>query len=488
MKTTLRLTVAAFVLAALNLPAATLYVSLDSPKPSPPYTSWATAAHVIQDAVDAAKDGDTVLVTNGFYAVGSRDVGVGFSRVVVTNAIRLESVNGPLVTLIDGGTLRNGGTVVGGVRCAYLGSKAVLNGFTVTNGAAKSMGPFVVITPAETGGGLFAEPSAIVTNCVIAGNVARFTGGGVRGGTLFACLLTNNVAEWRANISDPITEAGYGGGAYQSTLNGCQLTGNSALLSGGGALQCVLNESKIIGNSAVLGWGGGTYDCSLINCTVIGNSARTGGGVYESTLFNCTVLGNSAEDCAGGAAGGTLYNCIVFDNTAPAGANHFNRTNFWGPRFTTLLYYSCTSPLPTNGVGNIDAAPCLVNAAAGDFRLRPDSLCIDAGTNLSDIIPTDILGNTRFIDGNGDGIVAWDIGAYEFNSFKPPRFIGAPQRTVEGWKLNITGEPNKWTRVQRRSNVKDWSDIWSGSMPADGFKQVTDTETNQVMFYRAVVP
>jgi hypothetical protein len=29
--------------------------------------------------------------------------------------------------------------------------------------------------------------------------------------------------------------------------------------------------------------------------------------------------------------------------------------------------------------------------------------------------PTDILGTSRFIDGNGDGTVAWDIGAYEFN-------------------------------------------------------------------------
>jgi len=41
--------------------------------------------------------------------------------------------------------------------------------------------------------------------------------------------------------------------------------------------------------------------------------------------------------------------------------------------------------------------------------------------------PTDILGNTRFIDGNGDGVVAWDIGAYEFNSYPPPRFTCAPQ-------------------------------------------------------------
>ena len=35
-----------------------LYVWTNSPDPVPPYTTWGTAAHVIQDAVDAALPGD----------------------------------------------------------------------------------------------------------------------------------------------------------------------------------------------------------------------------------------------------------------------------------------------------------------------------------------------------------------------------------------------------------------------------------------------
>ncbi|MCZ7636656.1 MAG: hypothetical protein M5U12_11890 [Verrucomicrobia bacterium] len=70
MKTIYRVAFAAFVLASCNLSSATLYVALDSPNPTPPYTNWATAARVIQDAVDAAHAGDTVLVTNGVYATG----------------------------------------------------------------------------------------------------------------------------------------------------------------------------------------------------------------------------------------------------------------------------------------------------------------------------------------------------------------------------------------------------------------------------------
>jgi len=43
-----------------------------------------------------------------------------------------------------------------------------------------------------------------------------------------------------------------------------------------------------------------------------------------------------------------------------------------------LLNHSCTTPLPTNGIGNITGPPLFMDMAAGDFRLREDSPCIDA--------------------------------------------------------------------------------------------------------------
>lgn len=122
-----------------NLPliAATHYVDLNSPNPVAPYTSWATAATNIQDAVDAAVSGELVLVTNGIYATGGHKwVDSGTNRVTLTNSITLQSVNGPAVTWIVGARINGTGPILANaVRCVGIGGSAVLSGFTLTNGS-----------------------------------------------------------------------------------------------------------------------------------------------------------------------------------------------------------------------------------------------------------------------------------------------------------------------------------------------------------------
>lgn len=132
----------------------------------------------------------------------------------------------------------------------------------------------------------------------------------------------------------------------------------------------------------------------LDNCTVVGNSAHLGGGDYYSRLNNC----------------------IVTDNNDEVGSNYYG----------SWLEYSCTSPLLINGVGNITNAPLFVDPAAGNFRLQPNSPCINAGLNANAPAGPDLDGNPRTVGGTVD------IGSYEFQS---------PQSTISYAWLQQYGLP-----------------------------------------------
>ena len=310
--------VAAIVLLLLvcaSASAATRYVWQDSPSPAPPYTTWVTAARVIQDAVDAAAPGDTVLVTNGLYAIGGRPVGADLlsNRVAIEKPIRLQSINGPAVTIIEGARALAGdahGNGDGAVRCVYLGlTNAVLSGFTLTNGHTRTAGDYERDTSGGgVLGGTYSPIGGVLTNCTLTGNSAYNYGGGAGWGTLNNCVLTGN-------------SASSGGGAYGGTLTNCVLTGNSASYYGGGASVGILN-----------------------NCTLTGNSAEHGGGVCWAMLNNCIVYYNSAR---------------------LEGANYDDYSS---------LNYCCTTPLPA-GQGNIDEEPQLASA----WRLSVLSPCRGAG-------------------------------------------------------------------------------------------------------------
>src|SRR5437016_14659270 len=94
MKTMLCLTVGIFLpLAGSNLSAALLFVSAGSVNPTPPYDTWATAAHTIQDAANAAAASDVILVTNGAYVGG----------LVLDKPFTVLGIGRAQFTLIDGG-------------------------------------------------------------------------------------------------------------------------------------------------------------------------------------------------------------------------------------------------------------------------------------------------------------------------------------------------------------------------------------------------
>jgi len=154
----------------LLLSGATIYVDDDF---TPATEGWAVDHFDrIQDGINAAGAGDTVMVAEGtYYENITLDSG--------HNGLTLQGA-GADVTIIDGG---GSGSVIdlndfdGGT----------INGFTIRNGSASE------------GGGINCDSSdSIITSCVITGNVADLNGGGVyvAGGspTILNNVLTDNTA------------------------------------------------------------------------------------------------------------------------------------------------------------------------------------------------------------------------------------------------------------------------------------------------------
>ena len=296
----------------------------------------------------------------------------------------VQSVNGPAVTAIRGYQVPGTTNGSSAVRCAYLASGAALVGFTLANGATTAVDSEQYDGIAA--GGVWCEStSAVVSNCVLAGNWAWHHGGAAVGGTLINCVLLTNTAGpggWDGYYSSA-------GGAYGSILNNCALCGNVAC-DGGAADSCPLN-----------------------NCLITGNSGIRIGGIWSCTATNCTIVGNSASGDlerwpAGGADNSTLCNCIVYYNSALMFPNYDPSSS---------LSFCCASPLP-GGMGNITNAPLLLDATGGNFRLQTNSPCINAGNNSDVSRNTDLDGRPRIVAGTVD------MGAYEFQGAGMGEFTG----------------------------------------------------------------
>jgi hypothetical protein len=248
------LTICITILTMGQLSAATRYVD-GSVASSGNGTSWATAFKTIQQGINAAVGGDTVIVAEGTYFENIEFKG---KNIVLTSTDPL----GPNIvanTIIDG---NDAGSVV-----TFDGTETeacVLSGFTIRNGNA------------EWGGGISGgtDPTATyatIQNNTITANSAEQGGGGVY---MFDGLIQNNTITGNS--------APYGGGLNfcWGTIRNNVIAGNSAGLEGGGLDWCVgtIDNNTIVGNSAKYNGGGLAYcaGTSMQNCIVWGNTALNG--------------------------------------------------------------------------------------------------------------------------------------------------------------------------------------------------------------------
>lgn len=379
----------------------------------------------IQDAIDAAADGDTVLVAPGTYV---ENIDFKGKAVVVT------SEKGPDLTVIDGGSgvypYQNVVTFENGE-----GPDSVLEGFTITNGKGK-----YVFYSNQRGGGIYCQGSSptIRNNVVYKNSVSVIHGGWASGGGIYcdgAALVENNVVHGNG-------AGGYasGGGIY--CLGSCIIRNNTVYdnygaYGGGGILcggSCIVQNNAVFENTAVEGGGGiECYASSQVENNRVydnaGGSFQPGGGIYSSgsaTLRNNVVFGNT--NCGISTHGA----CILANNTVCQNADtgvfcaysatpEVHNTILWDNGGTEIeLEGPSAKPIVSHcdveggwpGEGNIDAAPLFADPSGGDFHLAGPSPCINRGAN-SLAPPEDMDGDPRPFMGTVE------IGADEFTGTHP---------------------------------------------------------------------
>jgi subtilisin family serine protease len=388
-----------------------------------------------------------------------------------------------------------------------LGPNTVLDGFVIAAGNANGMSVHV------SGGGMLNRNGSnpVIIDCNFSGNLSNGGGSGMYNDNsnphVIRCKFSNNALGGNSgggmyNIdSSPVVEdcefiannAGVGGGmasfgSSNPLLKNCLFKFNKASFGGGfysrddcnpividctfennwagytgGALELrggnsTFTRCRIINNEAgVYDWGGtgiSAFEGTMTfeSCTVTGNySYENGGGmfVWKAIVYmeNCTISDNSANDMGGGiflfshlSGSATLRSCILWNE---------NATEVEGK--TISVRYSDVEG-GYSGTGNINADPCFVDTAGGDYHLRWGSPCIDTGDPGYVPQPSDkdIDGEPRVMRGN-----RVDMGSDEVG---PKQADFNRNGIIDGLDLSVL--INSWLAVEGDANWYPLCDLY----------------------------
>ena len=334
----------------------------------------------IQEAIDAAGDGDQILVANGVY----------YENLVINKSIRINGEN-QFETIIDGNG--NGSVIYFG---SGAGNEASLSDLTVQNGTGQT-GQYAAGN-GKCGGGIFLDDGAspALLGILVKNNQAESRGAGIFKNTGATLRISNSIIAGNFGTEGyQCNGAGIGGdgGGEGSLIYRCTIENNHSTYEGGGIY---LPDNPIIVGTIF-----------SLNTSVYGASALYSSG---ASISNCTFIGNGdVEDMNGDPVlmkldgPSSLQNSIVWDND---------------PSFRTIRYggelsvqYSIIQGLQNNfqdangfditarldlGEGNLSQNPLL----NGDLSFQIGSPAINAGNPNGFYIDSD---GTRNDIGNSGG-------------------------------------------------------------------------------------
>ncbi|MHC4741825.1 MAG: right-handed parallel beta-helix repeat-containing protein [Planctomycetota bacterium] len=373
--------------------------------------------NTIQAAIDAALDGDTVIIADGVYTgEGNRDI------TFRGKAITVRSENAPTDCTINcqaahtdphrgfifqdtetGDSVLQGLTIINaftykGAAIYCVDSSPRIKNCIFENNSASNEGGAVANTTTEDG----EHCAPVFDSCIFRSNFAAYGGAVVNtssDSTFVDCQFTDNVASLDGGATDDThnlatyntciflrNSAGDGGamrmlnGAHAVLVN-CIFSGNAAYQHGG-AIQ-IYRSTPIITNCLFTlntafplhptgkAWGGAIDNYhqgapKISGCDFIGNSSKLGGAINNwfnanLTVRNCRFAGNSAHDEGGAVRSdglATITNSVLAGNVALKGAGVFGSERD-DHSVTNCLFYANVAREDGGGLYYVAVAPGL---------------------------------------------------------------------------------------------------------------------------------
>jgi len=408
--------------------------------------AWTHAFQNLQNALDAARAGDLVLVADGDYT-GPQNRNLHFNG----KALTLRSVNGPSHCVIDA----QGQSRVFQIGPADIGSR--VEGFTIKGGDVCEGGAGVDCT----GGSLTIADCVLTNNRPYALHCSAATSL-----TLQDCTLSNGTTGLRAVDQAQvqldhctITSHLYDGITVTDqacvTLNDSTIADNRegvhAVAGSVRLTACTIKDNREYGlytnttdpnvtdcTFTANGWGSTTYPAvycggsqyaQFVRCQLTDNigpglycwgssvtfergriTGNGGSGVIlatgdTSTIIQSVIANNAGDGVTVEDSSPTVTNCTVADNTsagvrsAYSGSPTINNTILWSNGDDDLIdcsaSYTCVQDYHAAN-NNLPGPPHFVDPNVADYHLQPWSSCIDAGDPASacDAEPGHTPGNT----------------------------------------------------------------------------------------------